>query len=283
MLGRPVVTRLYKDEYDLRVMTTNLEKANIIFGGDVECVAGDVGDVDSLKAAMADCDRVYTNLKGGYSDKRYIEIEEIGAKNIYKAAIECGVKKIVQISGASTWEKNSSFAMIKAKVEAEKALKKSGIAYTILKPSWFCESLPLFRQRDKVVYVGSGKTEFHFLSASDYAKIVSICFSDDRTDNRQFTIFGPEQMPIPEALRRFLSIAYPDLKIETVPIWLAKFSAFFMFNKKLKQMLNFLSFYDKHDDSMVEIGPDDADDLFGRCQTTVDEWSYKYREIIKGE
>ncbi len=283
MLGRPVVTRLYNDKYDLRVMSSNLERADLIFGGQVECVAGDVADIESLKMAMSDCDQVYINLKGGYSDERYIEIEEVGAKNIYQAAVECGIKKIVQISGASAWEKNGSFSMIKAKVEAQKALMQSGITYTILKPSWFFESLPLFRQGQKVVYVGSGKTEFHFLAASDYAKIVAQCFSDERTDNKQFVVFGAEKMSIPDALRRFLSISYPHLKIETVPVWLAKYSAFFTFNKRLKQMLKFLAFYDSHDDSMVEIGPDAADTVFGRCQTTVEDWSLNYRKVIKGE
>lgn len=282
MLGQPVTMELIKESFDVRLFTTNAERAREIFADKVEYTTGNVDDPDSLKKAMEGCEYVYINLKGGPGDTDYIRVEEHGSKNIYAAANETGIKKIVQISGANVDEKNARHIIIRVKLEAERALKASGITYTILRPSWFCESLPLFLRHNKAVYIGSGKTSFYFLAAPDYARIVAKCFQTNRADNKTLSIFGPEPMPISEALRRFLSIAYPDAKIDHLSVWLAKFSAMITFNKSLKSAVKLMAFFDKHDDSEVAVGPEEADRLFGRCSTTVELWSEVYRKVVKG-
>lgn len=280
MLGRPVTFQLIKDGFEVRLLTTHLQKAERIFGARVEYAVGDVGDLTSLKAAMAGCQAVYINLKGGPTKEDYIRIEEDGAKNVYLAAKECEPGKIVQISEADVSEKTANHIISRVKFEAEKALINSGLTYVILKPSWFCESLPLFFQKDKAIFVGSGKACFHFLAAPDYARIVSRCFQSNLADNKILTIFGPEAMPIPEAMRRFLAIVHPNAKINHLPLWLAQFSAAVSFNKNLKMAVSLMAFFNKYDDSDVAVSPEEADHLFGRCAITVEEWSKRYKEAI---
>jgi divinyl chlorophyllide a 8-vinyl-reductase len=282
MLGRPVVVRLISDGFDVRVFTTNRKKAEAYFGDQVECTVGDIFDKQSLIKAMDSCDFVYINLKGGPTASEFIRIESDGSKNVYAAAFESGISKVVQISGANAIEKNARFPFIRGKIEAEKALVASGLTYTVLRPSWFCESLPLFVQGNKAVYIGSGKTSFHFLAAADYVRIVSECFQSDKADNKILTIFGPESMPIPEAMRRFLAIAYPDVTINHLPIWLAKWSTIISFNKKLKAAVRMMAFFNKHDDSQADPGPEEADRIFGRSSITVEEYAKMYRKIVKG-
>jgi hypothetical protein len=89
-------------------------------------------------------------------------------------------------------------------------------------------------------------------------------------------------MPIPVALRRFLKIVYPDATIDHLPSWLARLSAFITFNKKLRAAVSMMNFFDKHDDSEVATGPEEADELFGRSPTTIELWSEVYRKVIKG-
>lgn len=282
MLGRPVAVRLVSDGHSVRVFTTSYERARRLFSDKVEYAEGDVDDLSSLRRAMEGCEGVYVNLKGGPNKLDYIRIEREGSKNIYSAAIDCDIERVVQISEAHADWKHAYFLPSKVKVEAEKELVSSGLTYTILKPTWFCESLSLFMRDNKAVFVGSGKASFHFLAAADYARIVSECFSSDKADNKVLTIFGPEPMPIPEAMRRFLAVCYPDVRIERLPIWLAKMSAAMAFNKNLKAAVRMMAFFDKHDDSEVAVGPEEADAIFGRSTTTVEEWAHMYRKIVKG-
>ncbi len=282
MLGRPVVVHLVADGFDVRLFTTDEERAKAYFGDRVEYAEGDVGDLESLKAANEGCDAIYINLKGGPTDDDFVRIEQEGSINIYEAAIETGTSKIVQISEARANESNSNFIAHRVKYEAEKELISSGLTYTILKPTWFCESLPLFLKDSKAVYIGSGKSCFHFLAVADYANIVSQCFASNKADNKILTIFGPEPMPIPEAMRRFLETCYPNTTIDQLPVWLAKISGFFMKSPALKSAINLMAFFDKHDDTEVLTPPDEANAIFGAPKTTVDEWALMYRKIIKG-
>ncbi len=283
MLGRPVTLELIKEDFGVRLFTTNEANARALFRESVEYAVGNVDDPTSLRKAMDGCENVYINLKGGPSDAAYVRIELEGSKNIYAAARDMDVEKVVQISGALVDEKSVSYIFEKVKFGAEKALQDSGLTYTILRPTWFNESLPLFLQKNKAIYIGTGRTSFHFLAAVDYARIVARCFQTDRANNKTLTVFGPEPMPISEALRRFLSIVYPDATIDHLPLWLARISALVTFNKNLRAAVKLMAFFDKHDDSEVAVGPEEADELFGRCQTTVELWSEVYRKVIKGE
>lgn len=276
MLGRPVVNQLLTDGFPLRLLTTHPDKAKRLFGDRVDCVAGDVDNIDSLKSALAECDAVYVSLKGGPSNTDYIRIELDGAKNIYTAAKSAGIRKIVQIGGANYTAKNSRHILARTKSEAERALIESGLTYVILRPSWFCESLPLLLQGNKAVFVGSGRRSFFFLAAADYAKIVSRCFQSDIADNKVLTIFGPEPMPIPEALRRFLVVVNPDARVNHLSVWMARMATIISFNPGLKAAVDLMAFFDRHDDADVEFPPDEADRLFGRSRTTVEQWAQAY-------
>ena len=85
-----------------------------------------------------------------------------------------------------------------------------------------------------------------------------------------------------EALQQFLSVAYPGTKISRLPIWVAKLAAMFSFNKNLKSIVNLMAFFDNNDDSNVAGDPAEADSLFGRSATTVEEYSKMIRKIVKG-
>lgn len=283
MLGRPVVVTLINNGFPVRVFTTNINRARRHFADRVEYVSGDVGDIDSLRHAMEGCDFVYVNLKGGPTKPDFIRVEEAGSKNIYTAARDVGIKKLVQISEARADEKHTFFIVEKVKVEAEKALKSSGLNYVILKPTWFCESLPLALGNGKATLIGSGKSSFHFLSSADYAAIVSRCFETDKADGKSLVIFGPEPMSLNDALAKFLSIAYPDVKVNRIPLFMARIAAAFSFNKNLRSVVNLMAFFDKYDDSGIVGSPAEADGLFGRSPTTVEEYARMYRKIVKGE
>jgi uncharacterized protein YbjT (DUF2867 family) len=282
MLGRPVAVQLVNDGFDVRVMTTNPKKAEAWFGDRVEIAEGNVEYRQSLINAMDGCEYVYINLKGGPTKAEYIGIEQEGSKNIYIAAQKAGIKKVVQISEARVDETHARFIHHGVKLAAEKALIASGLTYVILKPTWFCESLPLFVQKTTATLIGRGEGRFHFLAVADYVDIVSKCFSTDKADNKILTVFGPELLSMADALGRFLKTVYPEVKISRLPQWLARMTAMFSFNKNLKSVVNLMTFFNKYDDAAVSGDPVECDRLFGPCTITVDQWAEMYRKIIKG-
>jgi len=282
MLGRPVAVRLLSDGFAVRIFTGHPDRARRFFGDLVEYAAGDAGNRESLIRAMDGCDYVYVNLKGGPTKGDFLRVERDGSKNIYSAAKESGIKKVVQISEARADERHIHFIQHRAKVEAEKALAASGLTYIVLKPTWFCESIPLFIRGGKATLIGSGKVSFHFLAAADYAKMVSECFQSSKADNKSLVVFGPERVSLTDAMQIFLSIVHPGIKISRLPMWLARLSAAFSMNAKLRAVVNLMAFFDKNDDTTVAGDPSEADAIFGRSTTTVEEYARMYRQIVKG-
>jgi len=282
LLGRPVVYSLLQRKYEIRLFTSRKTVSEKVFGDKVEYAEGQVSDIDAIKKAIDGCDYIYISLKGGPTLADYERVELEGSKNIYTAAKNSGIKKIVQQSEARADEKHSKFIISRVKYEAQKALEDSGHNFIVLKPTWFCESLPLTIQANKAILIGSGQQSFFFLAAADFANIVGQCLATDKADRKALTIFGPEPMPVPEAMRRFLEIAHPDISIDHLPVWMARFISFFTVDKSLKMAIKMMAFYDKYGDDDVMVGPEEADRIFGRCPTTVEEWATVYRKVIKG-
>ena len=122
MLGRPVVEQLKEDGFQVRVMVRNLKEAENTFSGEVEIVKGDVTDLDSLEKAMEGCAGVHISVGG--------PVDQLSAENVAALASKLGVERVSYISGATVAEKNRYFPMVAQKLNAEKALRECGVAYT---------------------------------------------------------------------------------------------------------------------------------------------------------
>ncbi len=154
MLGLPVAKQLKKDGFDVSVMSTDVDKARGKLGDDFNIVNGDVTKPESLKPVIDSHEFVFINLNSKLDPERYESIEINGTANVAKVASQMGVKRVGMISGASSKGKEEGILYLDAKVKAEKALIDSGVPYTIMRPSWFFESLPGFIQQGRAVVLG---------------------------------------------------------------------------------------------------------------------------------
>ena len=269
MLGKPVAMKLKTDGFQVVVFTRDPESARIKMPSSFEFAKGEVENVDSLMKAMEGCDGVYINLHGGKKGGDFDRVERKGTENIVLAANKVGVKKLSIITGSSVSLENSWYPMTKAKYYAEDAIRKSGIAYTIFRPSWFYESLPLFVRDGKPMAIGKSTKKYHWLAAEDYAAMVSNSFTDNATINKTLYVYGPETFTIREALETYCEKKYPGTKIGTISPGILSFIGTITFNPLLK----FASSFARYSESVTE----DADDsesvqILGKAQTTIEDW-----------
>jgi uncharacterized protein YbjT (DUF2867 family) len=143
MLGEHVARRLASDGHNVRVMSRSRERAVACFGEqddeNFEVVEGDVKDAGLLRQAMEGCTGVHLNLSGGAD----WDLERRGAQVASCVAAEMGmIKRLTVISDASTCKKNDWLPGTKAKLEAEQAIHKSGVPFTIFRCTMFMELLP---------------------------------------------------------------------------------------------------------------------------------------------
>lgn len=279
MLGQPVVHRLARDGYNVRLMTRYPERAGKLFDSSVQIVVGDVTDPGSLMEPVEGCDTVYVNLNARMIEADYERIEHEGTVNVARVAAEHDVRRIAMISSLNAGCSDLKFAFAAAKAGAEKALIDCGIPYTIFRCCNFFESLPMYVVRNRAVIFGRQPHRLSWMAASDYAVMVSKAFSADEARNRIFHVRGIDKLTMHEALERFCRIASPEAKVTHTPTWMVSAVSRLSRNRRLKGLAEFMRFSNRNPETDANGG---ADEILGPALTTLQDWAEEYKRIRDG-
>lgn len=272
MLGEPVARRLRAEGHHVRIFTRNPGQAQANFGADYEVVAGDVENLPSLESALKGCDGVHINLEGGLDP----DLERRGTVNTVRAAGDAGIHRITYLSGTSVRQENDWYAGTKAKHAAETAIRSSGIPYTVFQATFFFESLPKFVRGARATILGNQPHPWHWLAADDYARMLAKAYGTPEAANKTFHIFGPQPLTTRQALETFCRIARPDVKIGSLPFWMATAIATMSGDKMLKAVLPFF----RYTEQVAEEGnPAEANALLGAPTTTLEQWSTQQAKL----
>lgn len=278
MLGYPVVKQLLKDGFKVKVFTRNMGKAQTKFQDEVEYSEGDLGNKESILKALKDCQGVHINLNGGPRIEDYDKIEHQGTKAVVEAALKSKIEKITYLSGLYTKEGEDIIApSVRAKYKAEKSIINSGINFSIFRATWFMESLPLFVQGNKAILVGKQTEKLSWLAVEEYAQMVSESYKNSETDNKIFDVYGPEKYTMKEALKIYLNIVLPEIKIKRIPIWFIKLFGLILRKPELKTFGIFMKYASQNG----EIGDNtETNKIFGAPKITIEQWAEKRNKII---
>jgi NADH dehydrogenase len=248
--------------FQVRVLVRDVEKAKPSWDGSVDIVQGDVVNRDHLAAALEDCHGVHISVGG--------EVDRISAENVAAVAPGMDVQQITYVSGATVAEKNRWFPMVAQKLDAEKAIRDCGVAYTIFCPTWAMEQLPRFARSGKPSLLGAQPLPVHFLAAEDLAHMVSKAYQLEEAKNKRLYVYGPEAMTMKTALERYCAVFHPEVKrIPVMPLWLAKLLGMLTGNKMLKFAAGLMAYFDK----TAEVGDSsEANAVLGPPRTTLDAW-----------
>ncbi len=269
MLGQPVTRKLKEDGFEITILSSDSAKARTIFGNEFEIVDGDVTNFESLKRPLEGKDLLYINLSAKIDPLKYQKIEIEGTANLARAAREAGLKRIMNISSAASKGKENGAIYLDAKVRAENSLIESGVPYTVMRPSWFFETLPHFVQDGRAAILGKQPMQINWLAASDYAAQVSNAFRSQAAARKCFYNLGPEKLTMAEALQIYCDWFFKGMKVKEVPFWIAKLLALSTGNKKLQMAIPFFEYFAVQDEN-VDSSP--ADSLLGSNKTTISKW-----------
>lgn len=160
----------------------------------VEFAVGDVMDYASIVAAFkaGEFDAAIATIGAA----REANVDYQGNANIFNAARESGVSRVIMISTIGAGDSRDATPLISRialsnvlpqKTRAEEDLRASGLDYTILRPG----GLP-----PGIVSMGGGIlsediTTMGFIKRPDLAKIVVGVLNDDRTIGKTFAVIDP--------------------------------------------------------------------------------------------
>jgi uncharacterized protein YbjT (DUF2867 family) len=219
-IGRTIARRLAAiGEIKVRVITRNPDAAyeRLKVQG-VQFVRGDVGDPATLKDALAGSDAIVDAVQfDGYpveNPRRGLTFERVdygGAVELIEAATQAGVTQFIYISGASADEYSAHPAFC-AKGRAERAIRDSGLTYTIFRPSL------VYGPEDKVVnglaramrftpvfgVPGTGRQWVQPVLVDDLAACVALAVSG-RGRNQIYEIGGPDLMTFDQMMHAIMN------------------------------------------------------------------------------
>jgi len=219
-IGSHIVRRLAADGHRVIAMSRSPDRARDRLPEGVELRRGDTTDASTLGPALAGVEVVVAtvqfpnhpveNPRRGYT---YVKVDGEGTVRLVDAARRAGVRRFIYLSGAGTREGQTKPWFI-AKLMAEKAVRESGIPYTVFRPSWVYgpedRSLNKFATFARVLpfvpVIGSGRTRVQPLHVDDLAAAVAASIANPMAANQTYEIGGPEELTMDEIIRTMLRV-----------------------------------------------------------------------------
>lgn len=234
-IGSHIVRRLLEKGHRVAVLTRDPGRARLPAG--VEARRGDVrASAESLSEAVAGVDAVISavqfpnhpveNPRRGHT---YMAIDGEGTERLVDAAGTAGVKRFIYLGGAGT-RPGQTAPWFLAKLKAEKAVRESGISYTIFQPSWVYgpedRSLNKFvtfaRLLPVVPVIGSGKTKVQPIHVDDLAEVVAASVDLPAAARQTYELGGPQTLTMDEIIHTMLAALRKRRPLLHQPAWLMK-------------------------------------------------------------
>jgi NADH dehydrogenase len=212
VLGSEIVRRLTVRGDNVRAMvrtTSAPEKVERLEQLGAEIARADVKEPRTLLSACAGVNAVIstvTTILTSQPGDSFEATDGEGTKALIDAAKKSGASKFVFVSFDTS--KSPDNPLSRAKREAEEHLKKSGLDYTVLHSSLFCESWlgpMLFADpaAGTAKVYGNGAEKIRYVAVADVAEFAVQSLSKPAARNATIPVGGPDEISQRDAVRIF--------------------------------------------------------------------------------
>jgi NAD(P)H dehydrogenase (quinone) len=218
--GIPVVHRLLKAGYRVRVFVRDRAKAHSLFGEDVEIFTGTLEDRSSLHAANEGIDRVFLVLPLEYR----FDVAVNQGRNAIDAARNAGVKLLVFNSSTNIPTEVTDVAAFEIKRSVENYIRQSTLPYIILRPPLYMDnlaapwSMPSIVNQSVVAYPLPAEIKVAWISLDDTAALVVAALDRLELAGSIFDIGGLESVNGHEIAQLFTQVLNRPFTYQQIPI-----------------------------------------------------------------
>ena len=209
-IGTHLIRRMRQEGLSVRAVVRSPGKAQALKDIGVDVVPGDISDKASLENAAVGVERV-VHLVGIIQEAPGVTFKGVhveGTANLVDAAKKAGVRHFCYQSALGT-RAGAASAYHRTKWEAEELVRKSGIPYTILRPSliygqgdkFTIRLSEIIKQSPVLPIIGSGKSKVQPLYIDDAVSCIVKAVTCDSCLHDIFEIGGPEQLTYEEVTR----------------------------------------------------------------------------------
>ena len=231
-LGADIFKALLKAGHE--VVAADLAERDLGVSGNFTFRKLDVTKPESLKGLCdgADCVITTVGLTKTSAEVTNYEIDYQGNLNLLNEAKAAGVKYFTYISVLKA-DKAPKVPMLHAKYLFEEELKKSGMTYTIHRPTgYFYDIVKVFRpmiEKGEVTLLGNIPVHANVVSTEDFAEFIVAHMTDE---NKMYDVGGKETYSYEEIAKMCFEAAGKEAVIKRAPTWLFTILANLPKNKK---------------------------------------------------
>jgi uncharacterized protein YbjT (DUF2867 family) len=224
LVGGEICRRLAADRKPVRALVRpagDASRIDELRAAGAELATGDLKDPASIQAACAGATAVLSTASSVLSRQpgdTIDGVDRIGQLQLIEAAAAAGVKHFVYVSFSPMAE---DFALQRAKREVEQALISSGMAYTILRPTFFMEiwlspalGFDVTARRARIY--GAGENPISWISFPNVAEFAVRSLDTPAARNATFTLGGPEAIAPLQVVRIFEELGGAPFTVEYV-------------------------------------------------------------------
>jgi uncharacterized protein YbjT (DUF2867 family) len=222
--------------HEVAVLARHVDRARNRYNRPVESCRGDVLDLASLSAAIAGRDAVI-HLVGIIHEKgpqTFDRMHREAVGNVVAAMQPTDVRRLLHMSAVGAAEDSPS-EYGRSKAAGERAVRASGLEWTIIRPSIIfgpgdgfvsllapiIEKNPLF-----IPVIGNGRTRFQPVSVYDVARVFGEALEKPEAAGRTFELGGPDIFTLNEIYREIATVLGKRRKpLVHFPIWWGRFLA----------------------------------------------------------
>ncbi len=192
--GKHAVAYLRERGIPVRALTRDPERARTNVAADYDWVRGDVGDPQSLDAALQGVTHIIGAMGSSSRDPSNSpeSVDHLGVVNLTEAAKRAGVKHVILISAmgvtrTDAMEPGHMRNLLALKLKGEDHLRASGVNYTVIRPGGL-DTSPA-GEDGLAISQGDGGGQ-GMLSRQDLARVAIECLTNPAALNKTFEITG---------------------------------------------------------------------------------------------
>lgn len=276
VLGHAATTYFLTKGYPVTAFVRDPGKAKDLARAGARIVRGDLTDPASFLPALEGVSVVITAAHAlmGKGKNSSHQVDGSGHERLIDAAKQAGIQHFIYTS-AEMASADSVFDFSRTKYAVEQYLSRSGLPYSIIRPTAFMEwhAYRLLGQKilesGKVTILGNGQARVNFIAVQDVVMAIAHLIEAGPQGQHIIELSGPDTMSRNEVAERFGQATHKPYTVGHVPIGVIRLLRGLMkpFHPGLARVMQFTLLSEDRDS---QARPEDTIARFGLKPTTID-------------